>query len=47
MHEVDLLLELARQVLDVLLLPLQVHIYLLGLCTQASIFVARDVVLDL
>ena len=46
-HVIDLLLELAGQVLYVLLLPLQVDIRLFGLCAQTCIFVPSNIVLNL
>ena len=47
MHEVSLVLQLPRQCLYVFLLLLEIDVHLLGLCAQTSVFIPRDVVLDL
>lgn len=47
MNEIYLLLQLARQILNILLLPLHVDVRLFALCPQAGVFVPSDIVLDL
>ena len=46
MDKVDLRLELASQILDVLLLPLHVNVKLLRLSSEPRVLISGNVVLD-